>query len=183
MSGQDAAAPHPAAPGAPPRNGVRKAAAKSGRSRARAFALQALYQSLVGGNAAAEIDAFTRELSGFHKADAAHYGALLHGCIAGAAQLDALLTPLLDRPMEQISPIEHATLWIGAYEFCHCPHVPWRVVLDECIELTKEFGSTDDSHKYVNAVLGALAPQLRAVEIAADRQARAAQRSNQTPGV
>ncbi len=148
--------------------GVRKASAKSNRSRAREFALQALYQHLVGGNDAAAIDAFTRDLAGFHKADAAHYDALLHGCIEGAAQLDVLILPLLDREMERISPIEHAVMWIGVYEFQHCLDVPWRVVLNECIELAKEFGGTD-GHKYVNAVLNSLAPQLRAAEVEADR--------------
>lgn len=150
-------------------NGVRKAASKSVRTRAREFALQALYQHIVGGNEAAAIDAFTRDLSGFHKADAAHYDALLHGCINTAAEMDALITPLLDRKMAEISPIEHAAMWIGVYEFQHCKDVPWRVVLNECIELAKEFGGTD-GHKYVNAVLNGIAPQLRAHEVASDNK-------------
>ncbi|MBX3654481.1 MAG: transcription antitermination factor NusB [Ramlibacter sp.] len=164
------------APGKPPRQsrtgltatGARKAAAKSNRSRAREFALQALYQHLVGGNEATAIDAFTRDLSGFHKADSAHYDALLHGCIQESSDLDALIVPLLDRKMAEISPIEHSVMWIGAYEFRHCPDVPWRVVINECIELAKEFGGTD-GHKYVNAVLNGLAPSLRATEVAADK--------------
>jgi transcription antitermination protein NusB len=148
----------------------RKASAKSARSRAREFALQALYQFQVGGNEAQAIDAFTRDLAGFHKADAVHYDALLHGCIAQAAELDALILPLLDRKMQEISPIEHGIMWIGAYEFQHCLDVPWRVVLNECIELAKEFGGTD-GHKYVNAVLNGLAPKLRPVEVEADKAA------------
>jgi transcription antitermination protein NusB len=148
--------------------GVRKAAAKSNRSRAREFALQALYQHLVGRNEAEAIDAFTRDLAGFHKADSAHYDALLHGCIEQATALDALILPLLDRKMEEISPIEHGVMWIGAYEMQHCLDVPWRVVLNECIELAKEFGGTD-GHKYVNGVLNGLAPQLRAAEVEADK--------------
>ncbi len=153
--------------------GARKAASKSNRSRAREFALQALYQHLVGRNEASAIDAFTRDLAGFHKADAAHYDALLHGSITTAADMDALITPLLDRKMAEISPIEHAVMWIGVYEFQHCLDVPWRVVLNECIELAKEFGGTD-GHKYVNAVLNGLAPRLRAVEVAADKASGAA---------
>ncbi|KAF1046850.1 transcription antitermination factor NusB [Xylophilus sp.] len=147
--------------------GARKASAKSERTRAREFALQALYQHLVGRNDAASIDAFTRDLSGFHKADAAHYDALLHGAIAQAVELDALIEPLLDRKLSELSPVEHGVLWIGAYELRHCLDVPWRVVLNECIELAKEFGGTD-GHKYVNGVLGGLAPQLRPQEVAAD---------------
>ena len=148
--------------------GVRKAAAKSTRSRAREFALQALYQHQVGRNDAASIDSFTRDLAGFHKADSAHYDALLHGCIEESAALDALILPLLDRKMIEISPVEHGVMWIGAYEFKHCLDVPWRVVLNECIELAKEFGGTD-GHKYVNAVLNGLAPTLRAAEVSADK--------------
>lgn len=146
----------------------RKSAAKSGRSRAREFALQALYQHLVGRNETSAIDAFTRDLAGFSKADAAHYDALLHGCVAQAAELDTLIKPLLDRKLEELSPIEHAVMWIGAYELQHCLDVPWRVVLNECIELAKSFGGTD-GHKYVNGVLNGLAPTLRAGEVTADR--------------
>ena len=149
--------------------GVKKAADKSARTRSREFAMQALYQHFVGGNSAESINAFTRELVGFHKADSAHYDALLHGCIAQAAALDAAISPLLDRPMAEISPVEHGVLWIGAYEFKNCLDVPWRVVMNECIELAKAFGGTD-GHKYVNGVLNKLAPQLRALEVANDSQ-------------
>lgn len=148
--------------------GARKAGSKSARSRSREFALQALYQHLVGRNPLDDIDAFTRDLAGFGKCDALHFDALLTGCVAQAAQLDALILPRLDRSMAEISPIEHATMWIGVYEFQHCLDVPWRVVLNECIELAKEFGGTD-GHKYVNAVLNALAPTLRTAEVTRDR--------------
>ncbi|MEJ7931371.1 transcription antitermination factor NusB [Ramlibacter sp. AN1015] len=148
--------------------GARKASAKSARSRAREFALQALYQHLVGGNDPDTIDRFTRDLSGFHKADSVHYDALLHGAIAQGPQLDALIEPLLDRKLSELSPIERAVMWIGAWEFQHAPDVPWRVVLNECIELAKEFGGTD-GYKYVNGVLNGLAPRLRPDETGADR--------------
>ena len=150
--------------------GVRKAASKSERSRSREFALQALYQKLVGQNEVADIDAFTRDLAGFSKSDAVHFDTLLHGCTEQASELDALLIPLLDRKLTEISPVEHAVLWIGAYELTHCLDVPWRVVLNECVELAKEFGGTD-GHKYVNAVLNGLAPSLRSAEVGADRGA------------
>ncbi len=169
---------HPArgTPQRPPRQprtgltstGARKAGSKSARSRSREFALQALYQHLVGRNVLADIDLFTRDLAGFGKCDAVHYDALLTGSVAGQAALDALITPLLDRKLAEISPVEHAVMWIGVYEFQHCLDVPWRVVLNECIELAKEFGGTD-GHKYVNAVLGKLASALRPAEVARDR--------------
>ena len=149
--------------------GTRKSSAKPARSRSREFALQALYQHIVGRNEASDIDVFTRDLSGFHKADSAHYDALLYGCIEQAQALDALIGPKLDRSFAEISPIERAIMWIGVYEMKHCLDVPWRVVLNECIELAKDFGGTD-GHKYVNAVLGGLAPELRSAEVQADRQ-------------
>ncbi len=149
--------------------GARKAGSKNERSRAREFALQALYQALVGKNTPADIDIFTRDLAGFSKCDAVHFDALLHGCTASKGEFDALITPLLDRKLEEISPIEHAIMWIGVFEFKHCLDVPWRVVLNECIELAKEFGGAD-GHKYVNAVLDELASSLRASEVKADRR-------------
>ena len=160
----DTAAPV-ATPGSTPRG---RAPARSARSRSREFALQALYQVLVGRNEASAVDTFTRDLAGFGKADAVHYDALLYGCAEQAPSLDRLIEPLLDRPLAEISPIERATMWMGAYELQHCLDVPWRVVLNEYIELSKRFGGTD-GHKYVNGVLNGLAPQLRAIEVAADR--------------
>jgi len=148
---------------------LRRASARAARTRARGFASQALYQVMVGGNPADEVDIFTRDLSGFNKADAVHFDALLHGCAEHAATLDALIVPMLDRKLTELSPIEHAVLWIGAYELQHCIDIPWRVVLNECIDLAKEFGGTD-GHKYVNAVLNQLALQLRAPEVEADRK-------------
>ena len=130
-------------------------------------------QHLVGRNEASAIDRFTRDLAGFHKADVVHYDALLRGCVENEAALDALITPKLDRGLTEISPIEHACMWIGVYEFQNCPDVPWRVVLNECIELAKEFGGTD-GHKYVNAVLNGLAPELRSAEVAHDRANKSA---------
>ncbi len=148
--------------------GARKAGSKSNRSRSREFALQGLYQSLVGRNDISDVDAFTRDLAGFNKADSAHFDALLHGCVAGAVELDTLIAPFLDRPLAEISPVEHGVMWIGAYEFKHCLDVPWRVVINECVELAKEFGGTD-GHKYVNGVLNGLAPTLRGAEVNADK--------------
>jgi N utilization substance protein B len=145
----------------------KKASSKPTRTRAREFALQGLYQHLVGRNAPEAIDAFTRDLAGFHKADSQHYEALLHGCIREAEALDALIVPFLDRKLAEISPVERAIMWIGVYEFRHCLDVPWRVTLNECIELGKSFGGTD-GHKYVNALLCRIAPQVRPAEVASD---------------
>lgn len=133
---------------------------KTARSRARSFALQALYQHLVGGNPSESIDAHTRGLQGFNKADSDYYQRLFYACIQEQAQLDALILLHLDRPLTEISPIERAALWLGAYELQYCPDIPYRVVLNEAIELTKSFGGSD-GYKYTNGVLHALANALR----------------------
>lgn len=179
MSDEYASAP--AGKSSPPRTkrtgltstGARKAASKAPRTRSREFALQGLYQHIVGRNDATSIDMFTRDLAGFHKCDALHYDALLHGCIKLEEDLNTLITPKLDRKLQELSPIEHACMWIGAYELMHCMDVPWRVVLNEVIELAKEFGGTD-GHKYVNGILNALAPELRATEVEADKAGKTA---------
>lgn len=145
-----------------------KTALRSARTKAREFAVQALYQHLVGKQAIEEIDEFTRNLQGFSKADAVHFDALFRGCIESQAAFDKLIEPHLDRPWAEISPIEHALLWMGAYEFQHCLDVPWRVVINEYIEQAKAFGGTD-GFKYINGILNKLAPQLRAMEVAADK--------------
>ena len=143
---------------------------RNARSRSREFALQGLYQVLVGRQAMAQIDDFTQGLAGFGKADSVYYDTLLRGCAEQAEDLDARIAPHLDRPLSEISPIERAVMWMGTYELMHCLEVPWRVTLNECIELTKQFGGTD-GHKYVNAVLHALAQQLRPQETLAPKVA------------
>ena len=149
----------------------RKPAARSARRRSREFALQGLYQWLVSGEEAAVIDAHIREQDDFAKCDRAHFDALLHGCIAEAAGLDAVLARHVDRRTKLLSPVEHSVLMIGAYELTHCLDVPYRVVINEAVEVAKSFGGTD-GHKYVNGVLDKAAADLRPAEVAAPRTAR-----------
>ena len=78
--------------------------------------------------------------------------------------LSTQIVRFLDRPIGELSPIERGILLIGAYELLHCPDVPWRVVINEGVELAKQFGGTD-GHKYINGVLDKLAQDVRAVEI------------------
>jgi N utilization substance protein B len=85
--------------------------------------------------------------------------------------LDELLAGHVDRPTKELSPVEHGALMIGAFELRQCPDVPYRVVINEAVELAKGFGGTD-GHKYVNGVLDRLAAQLRRAEVEADRQPR-----------
>jgi N utilization substance protein B len=138
------------------------------RHRAREFALQGLYQWLMSNEDAGVIDAHIRNAHGFDKADREHFDALLHGTIRDAASLRADIVPFIDRAIEQLSPIEHAAMLIGAYELKHHIEIPYRVVINEAVELTKSFGGID-GHKYVNGVLDKLAAQLRATEVSAGR--------------
>jgi N utilization substance protein B len=144
---------------------------KSARRRSRELALQGLYEWLVSGAEAGLIDAHMREQDGFDKCDAAHFDALLHGCILEASALDAVLARHVDRKTTQLSPIEHGVLMIGAYEMTHCIEIPYKVAINEAVELAKAFGGTD-GHKYVNGVLDKAAIDLRPVEVAAARAAR-----------
>jgi N utilization substance protein B len=144
--------------------GTKPAKPKSARRRAREIALQGLYEWLVSGTDAGVIDAHMREQEGFDKADRAHFDALLHGCIAEAADLDAVLAKFVDRKTTELSPVEHAVLMIGAYELKHCIDIPYKVAINEAVELAKSFGGTD-GHKYVNGVLDKTAADLRPVEV------------------
>ncbi len=147
---------------------AKRAPAKSARRRSRESALQGLYQWLVSGEDIGVIDAHMREQDGFGKADAAHFDALLHGCVLEAADLDAVLARHVDRKTTELSPIEHAVLMIGAYELKHCMDVPYKVAINEAVELAKSFGGTD-GHKYVNGVLDRASIDLRPLEVQAAR--------------
>ena len=146
----------------------KRAAPKSARRRAREFALQGLYQWLLSGEEAARVVEHIREQEGFDKCDRAHFDALLHGGIEQAAALDAALARHVDRRTSQLSPVEHAVLMIGAYELIHCIKIPYRVAINEAVELAKAFGGTD-GHKYVNGVLDRCAADLRPAEARSPR--------------
>jgi len=154
-----------------PRAAGKRPAAKSTRRRSREVALQGLYEWLISGAEAGVIEAHMREQEGFDKIDTAHFDALLHGCINEAADLDAVLARHVDRKTTELSPIEHGVLMIGAYELKHCIDVPYKVAINEAVELAKSFGGTD-GHKYVNGVLDKAAAELRPVEVQAGRAGR-----------
>lgn len=141
---------------------------RSPRHRAREFALQGLYQWLLNNEDAGAIDAHIQEAHGFEKADREHFDALLHGAINQSVALREEFASLIDRGIAELSPIEHAVLLIGAFELKNHLEIPYRVVINEAVELTKSFGG-QDGHKYVNGVLDKLAVKLRATELAADK--------------
>ena len=141
---------------------------RSPRHRAREFALQGIYQWLLNKEDAAAITAHISEAHGFNKADAAHFTGLVMGVIAESENLRGQLGALLDRPIAELSPIEHAILLISAHELATHPEIPYRVVINEAVELAKSFGGID-GHKFVNGVLDNLASQVRQEEVQADR--------------
>jgi N utilization substance protein B len=149
----------------------RAAGGKSARRRARELALQGLYEWLVGRAELVAIDAHMREQEGFERCDSQHFDALLQGCARESAALDAVLARHADRKTSEMSPVEHGVLLIGAYELAHCADVPYKVAINEAVELAKTFGGTD-GHKYVNGVLDKAAPEWRRDEVAAARAAR-----------
>ena len=144
--------------------------AKSARRRSRELALQGLYQWLVAGGDAAAIDAQLREHEGYEKVDSVHFDALLRGGIEQAPALDAALARHVDRKTSELSPVEHAAMMSGAYELMHCLDVPYKVAINEAVELAKAYGGTD-GHKYVNGVLDKVAGDLRPDEVRAARSA------------
>jgi N utilization substance protein B len=136
------------------------------RSLARRLALQALYQWQMTGHSFAELRNQYTQDEGYPDVDPDYFKALLEGTIEGAPAIDELLGQWLDRPVNQLDPIEHAVLLIGVEELRAHLEVPYRVVLNEGVELAKKFGATD-GHKFINAVLDRAARQLRAAELQA----------------
>jgi len=145
-----------------------RSGSRSARRRAREFALQGIYAWLLGSADAApdagEIDAHLRDNARFHEADAAWFQTLLYGVIQQAATLRAQFTPYLDRPLTELSPIEHGILLIGAYELLNHVEVPYKVAINEAVELAKVFGG-QDGFKFINGVLDRTAAQIRTDEV------------------
>jgi N utilization substance protein B len=150
-----------------------RSGSRSARRRARELAVQGLYQWLVGGQDAAAIEghlADTRGAEGLAeleaRTDMQHYRELLNGAIDGAAALRADFGPHLDRAVEALSPVEHGILLLATYELKHRAEIPYRVIINEAVELAKSFGGTE-GFKYVNGVLDKVAAQLRPAEVTA----------------
>jgi transcription antitermination protein NusB len=130
---------------------------------ARKLAMQALYQWQMTSHEANDISRQFVEGEEFGGADREYFDELLRGCIKGKEQIDAAIAPFIDRPLEQLDPVETAILMIGMYELRSRSDVPYKVVINEAVDLAKRFGATD-AHKYVNAVLDRAAREIRAAE-------------------
>ena len=139
---------------------------KSPRRRAREFVVQGLYQHLVGGQDEAAIRVQAESVAGFDKSDTALYEKLLAETLDDIPALRDAIAPHVDRAWEEVSPIERGILLLGACELKHHVETPYRVIINEAIELAKTYGGTD-GHKFVNGVLDKLAPELRPHETTA----------------
>jgi N utilization substance protein B len=141
---------------------------KSTRRRSRELALQGLYQWQLTGKDAVMIATELAENGEFAKCDVPYFRTLLNGAIDHAGKLESEMAPLLDRATKELSPIERGILLLGGYELMSEPEVPYRVVINEAVELAKSYGGTG-GHKYVNGVLDKLAARYREIEVRAER--------------
>lgn len=140
--------------------------AVTARRRARELVLQGLYERQLAGGADDAIAESLTASSGYARADGAYFQELWRGV---SGEYDALLRtvePKIDRRLKDLAPIERALLVIGAWELTHRPDIPYRVVIDEAVEIAKAYGGTD-GHKFVNGVLDKLVPDLRGAEMRA----------------
>jgi len=140
-----------------------KAATTGARTRARELLLQALYQQQLAGHDSAELLLQFREQTAYKRVDQSFFDAALVTICDSRVELEQVVGPLLDRPLEQLDPVEMAILLIGVFELQSRPNVPFRVVINEGVNLAKRFGATD-GHKYINACLDRAAQSLRGDE-------------------
>jgi N utilization substance protein B len=148
---------------------------KGSRRRSREVCLQKLYQWLLTASGVEELVAQLPEAQGYDKADREYLEILLRGTLHDVDALREKLQPCLDRKVGELSPIEHALLLMGAFELTSQPDTPYKVVINEAVELAKTYGGTD-GYKYVNGVLDKLASELRAEEVRAHSTARTGQK-------
>ena len=125
---------------------------RNARHKARRFAVQAVYQWQMAGADPKDIEKEFFEVHDINKFDVDYFRALLSGVTQYQSRIDTEMTPVLDRPISELSPVELAVLRIASYELFYRPDVPYKVVINEALELTKTFGSVD-GFKYVNGVL------------------------------
>lgn len=125
--------------------------------------MQALYQWQLTNQSAREIKSQFLESEDSAGTDREHFEELVDACIGQNAAIVEAMSPYLDRPLEQLDPVESAILLVGMYELKNRIDIPYRVVINEAVDLCKRFGATD-AHKYVNAVLDRAAREIRAAE-------------------
>jgi len=145
---------------------MNKAASTGARTRARELLLQALYQKQIAGHDSAELLSQFREQVAYKRVDHEFFDVALVEICDTQVELEKTLEPLVDRPLEQLDPVEMGVLLIGVFELQSRLDVPFRVVINEGVNLAKRFGATD-GHKYINACLDRAAQSLRSDEVQA----------------
>lgn len=136
---------------------------KTSKQRARERVVQALYQYLVSGGEVSQIEQqFLNQKSG--KISKAFFSHLFTEILKNRNALDALMTPLIDRAIDELGAVEHAVLYLGAFELKYSPEVPYKVVINEVLDLAQRYGA-EGSYKLINSVMDQLAHQLRAIEL------------------
>lgn len=143
-------------------------ATPAARRKARHYLVQALYQWQLAGADLAQIEAEFRTDHDMKKVDVEYFHSILHGVPKEKSTIDGKLAPLLDRRIDEMTPVELAILRLSAYEMLYRIDVPYKVVINEGVELAKTFGATD-GHKFINGVLDKLAQRERTVELNAKR--------------
>jgi len=154
----------------PAQKSNKKASKTEMRRAARKFAVQAVYSWQMAGQPINEIEAMFRTDNDMSQTDVSLFSEILRGVSSNSTELDAAYGPFLDRALDDLDPIERAVLRIGSFELIHRLSVPYRVVINESVDLAKIFGATE-SHKYVNGILDKLAQRVRMVEIRARHEA------------
>lgn len=139
------------------------------RSNARQLALQALYQWQLNDLSFTELQIQFSQDKDYKKSDKEYFTSLLQTVMQETDNLDTELVEFLNRPLEQLDPVAHAVLWIGLHELKNHIELPYKVVLNEAVKLTKKFGPAD-SHKFINAVLDNAAKKFRALETGHNKQ-------------
>ena len=147
---------------------MNSATSTGARTRARELLLQALYQKQIAGHDRRELLSQFREQVAYQRVDQAFFEELLAAICENQEALEETIGGLIDRPLEQLDPVERGILLIGVHELQSRIDVPYRVVIDEGVNLAKRFGATD-GHKYINACLDAAAQSLREIEVKAER--------------
>jgi N utilization substance protein B len=144
---------------------ARQSTSNHARIRSRRSLVQAYYQWLMTKRPVGEIiTEFKTERTELKKADIEYFDQAMHGMVENCAVIDSELALLLDRPGDELDPVENAILHLGTYELMFLPEVPYRVVINEAVDLAKMFGA-EQSHKYINGVLDKIARKFRPVEL------------------
>jgi N utilization substance protein B len=144
------------------------------KTNARKCAVQALYQWQMSGNSLNQIEAYFLEEEFLKGAQKSFFNEIIHGVYAQLDSIDLALAEFVDRPVDKIDPVERAILRIGVYELFNHRETPYKVIINEGVNLAKCFGA-DGSHKYVNGILDKVCQKHRTVEIAINLSKKAAE--------